>query len=45
MKLKLDENLGHLRAEIPAALWTDLRDAGLIHPRAPLPVTPSLPEP
>lgn len=42
---ELDENLGHLRADIPAALWTELRDAGLIHPRAPLPVTPSLPEP
>ncbi|RYE82796.1 MAG: hypothetical protein EOP19_15365 [Hyphomicrobiales bacterium] len=40
---ELTENLGHLRAEIPSALWTDLRDAGLIHPAAPLPVTPSLP--
>jgi D-threo-aldose 1-dehydrogenase len=40
---KLTENLHHLRAVIPPALWTDLRDAGLIHTDAPLPASPSLP--
>jgi D-threo-aldose 1-dehydrogenase len=28
-------NLGLLRSPIPARLWTDLRDAGLLHPGAP----------
>jgi D-threo-aldose 1-dehydrogenase len=42
---ELAENLGHLRADVPAALWTELREAGLIHPEAPLPVSPSLPKP
>ncbi len=30
-------NLGLLRHPIPAALWTDLRQAGLLHPEAPTP--------
>ena len=40
---ELTENLGHLRAHIPPAFWTELRDAGLIHPAAPLPASPSIP--
>jgi len=31
-------NVRLLRHPIPAALWTDLRDAGLLHPHAPTPV-------
>ncbi len=30
-------NLELLRHPIPARLWTDLRDAGLLHPDAPTP--------
>ncbi len=30
-------NLGLLRHPIPAALWQDLRQAGLLHPEAPIP--------
>ena len=30
-------NLGLLRHPIPGALWTDLRQAGLLHPDAPVP--------
>jgi D-threo-aldose 1-dehydrogenase len=30
-------NLGLLRHPIPAALWADLRQAGLLHPEAPVP--------
>jgi D-threo-aldose 1-dehydrogenase len=30
-------NLKLLRYPIPAALWRDLRDAKLLHPRAPTP--------
>jgi len=30
-------NLSLLRAHIPSALWTDLRQAGLLHPDAPTP--------
>ena len=41
---QLSQNLRHLRARIPPALWTDLREAGLIHREAPLPLSPSLPE-
>ncbi len=41
---ELIENIEHLRADIPAELWTDLRDAGLIHKDAPLPVSPSIPK-
>lgn len=37
------DNLEHLRAEIPPALWSDLRAAGLIHPDAPVPPSPALP--
>lgn len=32
-------NLGLLRHPIPAALWSDLRSAGLLHPDAPVPAT------
>jgi D-threo-aldose 1-dehydrogenase len=31
------ENLGLLNHAIPAALWSDLRQAGLLHPDAPVP--------
>jgi len=31
------QNLGFLRHPIPAALWSDLRQAGLLHPDAPIP--------
>ncbi len=31
------ENLGLLNHKIPAALWSDLRHAGLLHPDAPVP--------
>jgi D-threo-aldose 1-dehydrogenase len=44
VKQELVENMAHLRADIPAELWTDLRDAGLIHKDAPLPVSPSIPK-
>ena len=30
-------NVGLLRHPIPAALWADLRQAGLLHPEAPVP--------
>jgi len=42
VKQELVENLGHLRADVPAELWTDLQAAGLLHPDAPLPVSPTL---
>lgn len=41
---ELAQNLEHLSARIPPALWTELRDAGLIHPQAPLPTAPALTE-
>src|SRR5580700_8378498 len=31
------QNLALLRHKIPAALWSDLRQAGLLHPEAPVP--------
>ena len=34
---ELDGNIDHLRAPIPAALWADLKAAGLLHPAAPVP--------
>lgn len=34
---EMNDNLGHMKTIIPAALWTDLRDAGLLHPDAPVP--------
>ena len=34
---EFDANVRLLRHPIPAALWTDLRDAGLLHPHAPTP--------
>jgi D-threo-aldose 1-dehydrogenase len=37
------DNLEHLRSDIPPALWSDLRAAGLIHPDAPVPPSPALP--
>ncbi|MCX5494526.1 aldo/keto reductase [Kaistia dalseonensis] len=36
---ELKQNLGYLRQPIPPALWTDLRQAGLIDPAAPLPAS------
>jgi D-threo-aldose 1-dehydrogenase len=30
-------NLNLLHHQIPAELWTDLRDAGVLHPEAPTP--------
>ena len=38
----LEANLQHFRREIPDALWADLREAGLLHPDAPIPQTPVL---
>jgi D-threo-aldose 1-dehydrogenase len=37
---ELEANLDLLRHPIPAGLWTDLRDAGLLHPEAPTPALP-----
>lgn len=34
---EVESNLNSRKAQIPAELWTDLRDAGLIDPKAPLP--------
>src|SRR5246127_5154124 len=34
---EFDANLSLLHHQIPARLWADLRDAGLLHPRAPTP--------
>ena len=34
---EFDANLALLRHPIPAALWADLRQAGLLHPEAPTP--------
>lgn len=34
---ELDQILGWYRTEIPAALWRDLRTAGLLHPEAAIP--------
>jgi D-threo-aldose 1-dehydrogenase len=34
---EFDVNLGLLRHPIPAQLWVDLYDAGLLHPKAPTP--------
>lgn len=39
---QLADNIGHLSAEIPPALWEELRAEGLIHPDAPAPETPAL---
>jgi D-threo-aldose 1-dehydrogenase len=33
-------NLTYYRQPIPATLWADLREAGLLHPAAPIPTTP-----
>jgi D-threo-aldose 1-dehydrogenase len=33
-------NIGYFRQAIPDTLWADLREAGLLHPAAPIPVTP-----
>jgi D-threo-aldose 1-dehydrogenase len=34
---EVEANVQHLRAPIPAALWDELRETGLIDPRAPVP--------
>jgi D-threo-aldose 1-dehydrogenase len=34
---ELDANLALARAPIPAAFWAELRERGLVDPRAPLP--------
>ncbi|MDQ0391405.1 aldo/keto reductase [Labrys monachus] len=34
---ELDQNLAYLRHAIPAALWSDLKEEGLIDPKAPVP--------
>jgi D-threo-aldose 1-dehydrogenase len=38
----IEQNLEHFRQEIPAAVWADLRAAGLLHAAAPVPKTPVL---
>lgn len=40
---ELADNLSHLRAEIPAALWDELKAEGVLHANAPAPVSPVLP--
>lgn len=37
---EVEANVGLMQTPIPGALWRDLRDAGLIHPNAPLPGEP-----
>lgn len=39
---ELRGNLDHFRAAIPAELWMDLKQAGLLHPDAPVPKAPVL---
>jgi D-threo-aldose 1-dehydrogenase len=34
------ENLAYYRQVIPDAFWADLREAGILHPAAPIPKTP-----
>jgi D-threo-aldose 1-dehydrogenase len=34
---EFNQNLGLLQHKIPASLWSDLRQAGLLHPAAPVP--------
>ncbi len=34
---EIDDNVALLEAAIPPALWRDLKDAGLLHPAAPVP--------
>jgi D-threo-aldose 1-dehydrogenase len=38
----LESNLGYFQHAIPDVLWADLREAGLLHPAAPVPPTPAL---
>jgi D-threo-aldose 1-dehydrogenase len=38
------ENLALYHRAIPAGLWSDLREAGLLHPAAPIPNTPFFPQ-
>jgi D-threo-aldose 1-dehydrogenase len=38
----LTTNLEHFHTKIPDVLWADLREAGLLHPAAPIPRTPVL---
>ena len=42
---ELATNLGHYREEIPQRLWDELKDAGLLHVDAPVPMTPALRHP
>ncbi|CAN7158584.1 aldo/keto reductase [Devosia sp. LjRoot16] len=39
---EFNDNLAGYRKPIPDALWAELREAGLLHPKAPGPVTPVL---
>lgn len=41
-RAELDDNLDMLGCPIPAQLWADLRDHGLLDPEAPLPTEPSV---
>ena len=34
---EVEQNLAHLRARIPADLWSELKSEGLLHPDAPVP--------
>ena len=34
---EIEQNLGLLRVPVPAALWRDLKTAGLVRPDAPTP--------
>ena len=38
---EVDAMLALARAPIPAPFWTELRERGLVDPRAPLPTTPT----
>ena len=40
---ELADNLSHLRADMPAALWEELKAEGVLHPDAPAPASPVLP--
>lgn len=42
---ELEANLAHFSAVIPPALWEDLKRDGLLHEKAPAPVTPVLGSP
>ncbi len=40
----LEQNFDHYRRKIPDELWAEFREAGLLHPAAPVPRTPVLAE-